>query len=108
MELLATRRLARVRAGQGGGAKEAQMDRVREELGLNDPIPVQYFNYVKNALQGNLGRSIRTNEPVSTMITRNFSPTLKLTLASMLFAIVFGGLLGMFAAIKRGTILDNL
>lgn len=94
--------------GQGGGAKEAQMDRVREQLGLNDSLPVQYLNYVKNAVQGDLGRSIRTNEPVSTMITRNFSPTLKLTLASMVFAVIFGGLLGVFAAIRRGTILDNL
>lgn len=94
--------------GQGGGAKEEQMNRVREELGLNDPLPVQYLNYVKNAVQGDLGRSIRTNEPVSTMITRNFTPTLKLTLASMGFAVVFGGVLGIFAAIKRGTILDNL
>jgi peptide/nickel transport system permease protein len=94
--------------GQGGGAKEEQMNRVREQLGLNDPLPVQYVNYVKNAVQGDLGRSIRTNEPVSTMITRNFSPTLKLTMASMGFAVVFGGLLGIFAAIRRGTILDNL
>jgi peptide/nickel transport system permease protein len=91
-----------------GGAKEEQLEQVREQLGLNDPLPVQYVNYMKAVLQGDLGRSIRTNEPVSTMITRNFPPTFQLTLASMGLAIVLGVTLGVVAAIKRGTIVDNL
>ncbi len=93
--------------GQGGGAKEAQMEKVREQLGLNDPLPVQYINYVRNVVQGDFGRSIRTNEPVSTMITRNLPPTLQLTLASMCLAIVLGVTLGVIAAVKRGTVVDN-
>jgi peptide/nickel transport system permease protein len=91
-----------------GGATAEQMDAVRERLGLNDPLPVQYVNYMKNVLQGNLGNSIRTNEPVSQMIMRNFPPTLQLTLASMSLAIVLGVTFGVVAAIKRGRIVDNL
>src|SRR5215212_5227094 len=91
-----------------GGAKAEQLEAVREQLGLNDPLPVQYVNYMKNVLQGNLGRSIRTNEPVSLMIQRNFPQTLQLTLASMALAIVIGVSFGVIAAIKRGRIVDNL
>ena len=84
-----------------GGAKAEQLEAVREQLGLNDPLPVQYVNYMKNVLQGDLGRSIRTNEPVSLMIQRNFPPTLQLTLASMALAIVIGVSFGVVAAVKR-------
>ena len=91
-----------------GGAKAEQLEAVREQLGLNDPLPVQYVNYMKNVLQGDLGRSIRTNEPVSLMIQRNFLPTLQLTLASMALAIVIGVSFGVVAAVKRGRIVDNL
>ena len=91
-----------------GGAKAEQLEEVREQLGLNDPLPVQYVNYMKGVAQGDLGRSIRTNEPVSEMIARNFPPTLQLTLASMGLAMVLGVTLGVVAAIKRGTIIDNL
>ncbi len=90
-----------------GGAKAEQMEQVREQLGLNDPIPVQYFNYMKNVAQGDFGRSIRTNEPVSKMISRNLPPTLQLTIASMALAILLGVTLGVIAAVKRGTIVDN-
>jgi len=91
-----------------GGAKAEQLEAVREQLGLNDPLPVQYVNYMKNVLRGDLGRSIRTNEPVALMIQRNFPPTLQLTLASMGVAIVLGVSLGVIAAIKRGRPVDNL
>jgi ABC-type dipeptide/oligopeptide/nickel transport system permease component len=91
-----------------GGATAEQMNEVRERLGLNDPLPVQYVNYMKNVLQGDLGRSIRTNEPVSQMIVRNFPPTLQLTLASMVLAIVLGVSFGIIAAVKRGRVVDNV
>lgn len=91
-----------------GGAKAEQLEAVREQLGLNDPLPVQYVNYMTRILHGDLGRSIRTNEPVAQMIQRNFPPTLQLTLASMGIAIVLGILCGVVAAIKRGRIVDNL
>ncbi len=91
-----------------GGAKAEQLEQVREQLGLNDPLPVQYLNYLADAVRGDLGRSIRTNEPVAELIVRNFPPTLRLTLASMGLAIVLGVVLGVVAAIKRGGWTDNL
>ncbi len=91
-----------------GGAKEEQMEAVREQLGLNDPLPVQYVNYMKNVFQGDLGNSIRTREPVADMIRRNFPPTLQLTLASMGLAVVLGVTLGIVAAINRGKLIDNI
>jgi ABC-type dipeptide/oligopeptide/nickel transport system permease component len=91
-----------------GGARPEQLEMVREQLGLNDPLPVQYWNYISNAVQGDLGRSIRTNEPVMDMLVRNFPPTLKLTLASMGLAVVFGVTLGIIAAVWRGTIVDTV
>jgi peptide/nickel transport system permease protein len=91
-----------------GGAKAEQLEQVREQLGLNDPIVVQYAHYLGNLLQGDLGRSIRTNEPVSEMIARNFPLTLQLTIASMALAIVLGVTLGVIAAIRRGSIIDNV
>jgi peptide/nickel transport system permease protein len=91
-----------------GGAKAEQLEAVREQLGLNDPLPVQYVRYMGNVLQGDLGRSIRTNEPVAEMIRRNFPQTLQLTLASMGVAIVLGVSLGVIAAVKRGRLVDNV
>ena len=91
-----------------GGAKAEQMDQIREQLGLNDPLPVQYWSYLTDIVRGDFGQSIRTREDVSSMILRNFPPTLKLTVASMALALVLGISLGVIAAVKRGTIIDNL
>jgi ABC-type dipeptide/oligopeptide/nickel transport system permease component len=93
--------------GQGGTSKEA-MEKTREQLGLNDPLPVQYFTYVKGLVRGDLGTSIRTKQPVSDMIRNNLPATIKLTVMSMALAIVVGIALGVFAAIKRGSVIDSL
>ena len=92
--------------GQGGTSAEA-MEQTREQLGLNDPLPVQYLNYMKGLAQGDLGTSIRTKQPVSDMIVNNLPSTIKLTLASMMLAVVIGIVLGIIAAIRRGSIVDS-
>ena len=92
--------------GQGGVSKEA-MEQAREQLGLNDPLPVQYFNYMKGLAQGDLGTSIRTKQPVSDMIVNNLPATIKLTVASMILAVVIGIALGVIAAIRRGSLIDS-
>lgn len=99
--------VAAMAIGQGGAGSE-RLERMREQLGLNDPLPVQYWTYVRNAAQGDLGQSIVTNQPVSDMLRRNFPPTLKLTLASIGLAIVLGVTLGIIAALNRGRWLDTL
>jgi len=93
--------------GQGGASNE-QLNAIRDDLGLNDPLPVQYVNYMRNLMQGDLGTSIRTKQPVADMIGNNLPSAIKLTMASMAVAILLGVLLGVIAAIKRGSFLDSI
>jgi ABC-type dipeptide/oligopeptide/nickel transport system permease component len=83
-----------------GGAQNIAL--ARHELGLDQPLPVQYFNYLGNALHGDLGTSIRSGRPVWTEITDRFPATLQLTLAAMAVAIVLGVGIGTFAGAARG------
>lgn len=83
-------------------------EQLRQELGLADPLPVQYGRYVSQALQGDLGRSIRSGRPVTATILEQLSSTIQLTLAAMAVAVVMGGSLGLLAALKPNTWLDTL
>src|SRR5690606_36214562 len=68
---------ARIMAGEG--ADPAQVEQMRENLGLNDPLYGQYFRYVGNAIQGDLGTSIRTNrDVVSEIFVQRFGITVQL------------------------------
>jgi len=81
---------------------------LREELGLNDPLPMQYLRYVGDLLQGDMGTSLTTNRPVSEEILARFPATLQLTIASMLFVLLIAIPLGVISAVKRGSLIDNL
>jgi ABC-type dipeptide/oligopeptide/nickel transport system permease component len=87
---------------------EASRLRLRQEYGLNDPLPLQYLRYVGNVLQGNMGKSITTRNMVSQEIFARLPATIELTLASMFFVLVIAIPLGIISAAKRGTLLDNL
>jgi peptide/nickel transport system permease protein len=94
---------------QSGTAATAEdLERIREQLGLNDPIIVQYGRFLGNALQGDLGRSIRSHRPVVEIIAAAFPATLQLAVAGMLIAILTGVTLGNLAAIFRGTWIDSV
>jgi peptide/nickel transport system permease protein len=98
-----------IMALQSGTASSAEdLQRVREQLGLNDPVIVQYGRFLINAVQGDLGRSIRTNQPVTQIIANAFPATLQLAVAGTLIAIVLGITLGNLAAIFRGTWIDTV
>lgn len=71
---------------------------LREQLGLNDPLYVQYFRYVGDAFRGDLGTSIRSGQPVLTEITDRVGSTVQLTLAAMTIAVLLGVPLGVMAA----------
>jgi peptide/nickel transport system permease protein len=92
----------------GEKATEEQRELVREEYGLNDPIIVQYFHWLGNVMQGDLGRSFRSNKPVKEIIIERFPKTLELTLFSMLIAIVIGISNGVLVSIKKNSIWDIL
>lgn len=73
----------------------------RERLGLNDPLIEQYFRFVGNAVQGDLGTSIVMKRSVSEEIVRRFQPTIILAIGSTVFAAFFGVVLGVIAAINK-------
>ncbi|WP_413728805.1 ABC transporter permease [Sodalis sp. RH19] len=79
---------------------------LRAKYRLDDPIPAQYFYWLRDALQGNLGISLRTQEPVTTLIASKLPVTVELTLLSMIIAMALGITTGIIAAVRRGTWVD--
>ncbi|PZX16945.1 peptide/nickel transport system permease protein [Palleronia aestuarii] len=79
---------------------------LREKYNLNDPIPVQYLSWVGNALTGDLGISLRTNQPVLELIGQKLPVTIQLATMSMIFALLIGIPAGILSAIRKGTITD--
>ncbi len=88
-------------AALGQNAREEQIQAYREQFGLNDPIPVQYVNYMGNLFQGDLGISLRTRRPIIDDLKDFFPATLELTLAAMLISLVFGLPAGLVAALYQ-------
>jgi peptide/nickel transport system permease protein len=84
------------------------VENAREQLNLNDPLVVQYGRFITNAIRGDLGRSWRSHEPVTKIIVDQFPATLQLTIAGLGLAIVFGGMLGLIAAIRPYSLVDNV
>lgn len=84
------------------------VENAREQLKLNDPLVVQYGRFITNAVRGDLGRSWRSHEPVTEIIADQFPATLQLTVAGLGLAIVFGGILGLIAAIRPYSLVDNV
>jgi peptide/nickel transport system permease protein len=79
---------------------------LREKYRLNDPIPVQYFAWISNALQGDLGTSLRTNQPVTELMAQKLPVTIQLAVMAMIFALVIGVPAGILSAVKKGTVTD--
>ncbi len=77
------------------------VERLRGQLGLDQPFPVQYVKFLQEALQGNFGVSFRQGRPVAEILAERAPATLELALVSAVFAIVLGIALGVFTAIRR-------
>jgi ABC-type dipeptide/oligopeptide/nickel transport system permease component len=88
----------------GGSATQEEIDRLREQLGLNQPIVVQYANYLLNILQGDFGNSITYNLPVLDVILQRIWPTVKLMLVSILIAVTIGVPAGILSGLKPTSI----
>ncbi|UII57539.1 ABC transporter permease [Cytobacillus spongiae] len=78
-----------------------EMERAQENLGMNDPIYVQYYNWMKEVLQGNLGYTIKTGQPVGKVIFERLPATLLLTGTAFIMAFVVGVPLGVYSATHR-------
>jgi peptide/nickel transport system permease protein len=91
----------------GDRAPEHVVQRVREELGLNLPLPQQFVRYVDRALHGDFGRSVLTSNPVWDDITKTFPATLELATCGILIGAGLGVPLGVWAAVRRGGLADH-
>ena len=94
-------------AGSGTSITEKELEVLRHEYGLDKPIMVQYVNWVSGIFQGNLGTSIHYHEKVGKLMLERFPVTLQLGLAAYVIGNLLGILLGVLAAVRRGTWIDT-
>ena len=87
-------------------AEQAQL--IRDHLGLDDPLHVQYGRFLLDVLRGDLGRSLRTNRPVMQDILEHLPNTIQLSVAAMFLAVVLGVVMGIIAAVWHNTWIDTL
>ena len=98
--------LANIIAGED--ATDAEVEALREELGLNDPLLVRYGRYMKNLLKGDLGYSYKYRTDVWPLYMDRLSASVALALSAVIVSHLISIPLGIFAALRRGTISDNI
>src|ERR1044072_7444414 len=91
----------------GDNATSEQIAGIRKQLGLDDALPVQFYRWLSAVLQGDLGISIFSNEPVAKLISQRIEPTLSLALMTLLIAVTLAVTFGVLAAWKVGTWIDR-
>jgi peptide/nickel transport system permease protein len=96
-----------VLAAVGDNAPQAVVERARQEMGLDQPLLQQFLAFVGQLLHGDLGRSILTKNPVTSDIARYFPATLELATAAIIVAALIGIPLGVWAAVRQGTWIDQ-
>ncbi|MBP1140315.1 peptide/nickel transport system permease protein [Pseudomonas sp. PvP009] len=84
----------------------AVMEYLRDKYRLDDPIPLQYLNWVGNVLTGDLGSSLRTEQPVTTLLASKLPVTLELAVLALLIALLIGIPTGIISAVRKGTAVD--
>jgi peptide/nickel transport system permease protein len=92
----------------GDQATPADVERIRQSLGLDRPFLIRFGEWAWQILHGDLGTSIFTNLPVTTMIAQRFEPTLSLMAITLIFAVTVAVPIGVLAAWKAGTFIDRL
>lgn len=92
----------------GQHATAEQVEKLREELGLNKPLYVQYAMFIKGVFRGNFGNSLITKTSVTKEILSRFPATIELALAAIIIASVFGILMGILSAVKQNSIVDYM
>lgn len=91
----------------GAFATEDEVAAIRQQMGLDAPIPVQYARYMAGVLSGDLGQSKVMGIPVAPQVIKRISPTLKLTLAAIGFAVVLGIPAGVLSAVRSRSVWDH-
>jgi peptide/nickel transport system permease protein len=95
-----------VLVGSDATTSSASRDRLREAMGLDDPIPVQYFNWLTDLLRGDAGESLRSGRPVAEILLNSLPITLELAFLAVIIATTVAIPLGVISAVKRDTGLD--
>ena len=96
-----------VRIMVGEMADDATVERIREQMGLNDPVEVQYARWLTNMLQGDFGTSYTQSKPVVTLMGQAFLTTARLAGLAYVFALALGLLIGVIAAVNHGKWIDR-
>lgn len=91
----------------GESATAEQIEAIRTDLGLDDPIPVRYARWLGDAVQGDLGTSLYTSYSVSDALSERLPITLSLVAVSFFFAVIVGSAIGVLAAARKGRALDR-
>jgi peptide/nickel transport system permease protein len=92
----------------GDNATPEQLERIRISLGLNQPLYTQFFTWIGSLLQGDLGTSLSSNQPVLKLIGQRIEPSIAVAIATIVVSVVIAVPLGVIAAWKRGTLIDRL
>ncbi len=92
----------------GPSAGQAEIEELRRRMGLDKPIPVQLVRYLGEIAQGDFGRSMTTGQPVVLDIQRRLPASLELTCTALVIALAFAIPLGIFAALRQGSLIDHI
>ncbi|MYG24231.1 MAG: ABC transporter permease [Gemmatimonadetes bacterium] len=92
---------------ESGSVTPERQQQLREEMGLNDPLPVQYGRFLSGAATGDLGTSVRLRQPVLDLILDRLGSTLALSFGGILFAVLIGVTTGVLAALRQGSWIDG-
>ncbi|MFX4220757.1 MAG: ABC transporter permease [Thalassobaculum sp.] len=92
----------------GPTASAADVEAIRQAMGLNEPVIVQFGMYLGRVLQGDLGRSLISNSEVVVELGNTVGPTIELMVASLIWAVPLGIVLGTLAAVRRGQVSDRI
>ena len=91
----------------GDTATPEQLQRIREALGLNDPLHIQFITWIGNLFQGDFGTSVISGKPVIELIAARMEPTISLALTTIILSVLIAVPLGVIAAWKHGTLIDR-
>lgn len=91
----------------GDNATPEDVEKLRRELGFDKPILVQYWDFLRQAVRGDFGRSLKFGEPVMKLVTERLPATLELAFASLFVAILIAVPLGVYSAIRHNSLLDH-
>ncbi|MBI4011667.1 MAG: ABC transporter permease [Candidatus Rokubacteria bacterium] len=94
------------RAAAGLNADESEVEAIRRQLGLDQPLPAQFATFLGNAVRGDLGRSIKSRKPIAMELAERLPPTIHLAVAAALISTTLGIVTGVLSAVRRQSLLD--